>query len=59
MEKLSKGEKIFLIYSVFNTIVCLMAIENVSVLNEDMAYGMFLSYMVYISSYLFYLMIKI
>lgn len=54
MKSLAKGEKIFLIYSVTNVVLIWCAMENVGILNDDIALGIFFSWMLYLASCLFY-----
>lgn len=45
MKNLTQSEKIFLIYSLINAIVILFV-------NEDVAFGVFVSWIIYIFSYM-------
>lgn len=52
MKNLTKGEKIFLVYSIINIIIIWCAVENVDILNGEIAVGVFLSWMMYIVAYM-------
>lgn len=52
MKNLSKGEKIFLVYSVINVIIIWCATEGIGILNDDTALGLFISWMTYMLSYI-------
>lgn len=43
-------EEVFIVYSIINTVVIVCAIKNIGILNREIAFGMFISWMIYIFS---------
>ena len=43
----------YIIYCIINTIILVLATKNVGILNENVAYGMFISWMFYTLSFMF------
>ena len=58
-KRLSKGRKIFQIYSLINLIAIFCASKNIGILNEDMGVGMAISYLIYLFSYEVYMVISL
>lgn len=50
MKRLSYGERIFLIWSVINLIVLYHGIKGIGILNEDIAFGMAVSWLLFLHS---------
>jgi hypothetical protein len=43
----------YIIYCVINTVILILATKNVGILNNDVAYGMFASWLLYTLSFMF------
>ena len=54
MKKFSKGEMIFIIYSIINLIIIWCAEKGVGILNGDISFGIIISWMMYMLSYIIY-----
>ena len=42
----------YVVYSIMNTIMIILAIKNVGVLNDDIAFGLFISWCIYLVIYI-------
>lgn len=52
MTKLSDGERIFIIWSIINLIVLYHGVEGIGILNGDIAFGMAISWLLFLYSFI-------